>query len=53
MTSFHRIRRARLSPAFVLASIALFVSLGGGAYAAKSFITASQIRDGAGRDEPA
>ena len=43
---FRQARTPRLSPAFVIAVIALFVSLGGGAYAAKSFISASQIRDG-------
>ena len=39
-------RRPRVTPSFLVAMLALFVSLGSGAYAASGLITGRQIRDG-------
>ena len=39
-------RRPRVTPSFLVAMLALFVSLGSGAYAAGGLITGGQIRDG-------
>ena len=40
-------RRLSVTPSFLIAMVALFVSLGSGAYAAKGLITSGQIQDGA------